>query len=102
MESGQYEKATGKLPDWWDKQPHAVRGDDFYIEAFWELSSCRDFGMGIGPIPWHRILQYGTWKQLDHGMMILFVRVIRELDETYIKGLNEEARSARNETSKKP
>ena len=92
MESGQYEQATGKLPDWWDKCPPHVRGDDFYIEAFWELSSCRDFGMGIGPIPWHRIVQYGEWKKLDDGMMRLFIRIIRELDDAYVKDLNEDRR----------
>lgn len=93
MESGQYQQATGKVPDWWDKCPPMVRGDDFYIRAFWELSSCRDFGMGVGPIPWHRIIQYGERKGLDRGMMEVFERVVRELDEVYLKDLNESSKS---------
>ena len=103
MESGQYEKATGKLPDWWDKCPLPVRGDDFYLLAFWELSSCRNFsGMGIGPIPWHHVLEYGRWKQLDPGMLVLFIQVIRELDEVYLKDLNDKQRQESDRHKRQP
>lgn len=100
MESGQYQDATGRLPDWWDKRPPSFRGDDFYLRAFWELSSCRQFGMTVGPIPWHRILAYGAWKRLDRGMLEVFIRVIREMDEVYLKHLNED-QQARSRESKR-
>lgn len=89
MESGQYEKATGTVPDWWHKKPPEVRGDDLYLTAFWELSSCRNFGMGIGPIPWDVMVLYGERKGLDAGMLDVFVYVLRALDEVYLKDLNE-------------
>lgn len=92
MESGQYQKATGAVPEWWANEPPLRRGDEFYLTAFSELSSCRAFGTTIGPIPWNRILEYGAWKQLDRGMMELFVYVIREMDEAYIKDLHEKQR----------
>ena len=63
-----------------------VRGDDFYMRAFSDLSTCRDFGGGtIGPIPWHRIVQYGSRFGLDAGMMGVFSSVIRELDEAFLE-----------------
>lgn len=70
-----------------------VRGDDFYMRAFSELSSCRDYGGGsIGPIPWHHVIQYGSLFGLDVGMMDVFVSVIRELDEAFL----EDQRAAQN------
>lgn len=78
-----------------------MRGDEFYIRAFWELSSCRQFGQFIGPIPWHRIVQYGERKGLDGGMIGVLEVVIRELDEVYLRDLRDQRRqtettSARN------
>lgn len=62
-----------------------MRGDDFYLKAFWELATCRDFGLGLGPIPWFHCVQYAQLYGLDHEMTQLFVNVIRELDECYLK-----------------
>lgn len=101
MESGQYQQATGRVPDWWDKQPRMVRGDELYLEAFWELSSCRNFGMGIGPIPWNFIVMYGERKGLDPGMLNVFVYVIRALDEVYLKDLNDDRRKETDQTERK-
>jgi hypothetical protein len=55
------------------------------MEAFWELSSTRAFGMVVGPIPWHRMVQYAEHRGLEDEMVDLFVRVMRELDEAYLK-----------------
>ena len=55
------------------------------MEAFWELSSTRAFGMVVGPIPWHRMVQYAQHKGLEPEMLDWFVRVMRELDEAYLK-----------------
>lgn len=100
MESGQYERNTGKLPDWWDKKPPEVRGDDFYIRAFWELSSCRQFGQFVGPIPWHRIVQYGERKGLDRDMIEVLEVVMRELDETYLRDLQEQRRQGQQQSDR--
>lgn len=81
------------------------RGDDFYIRAFWELSSCRDFGSFVGPIPWDKIVMYGERKGLDSAMIEVLEFVIRELDEVYLKDLRELQRqhqkSLRNSRSKR-
>lgn len=101
MESGQYQQATGRVPDWWDKQPRMVRGDELYLEAFWELSSCRNFGMGVGPIPWNFIVMYGEQKGLDRGMLKTFAYVIRALDEVYLKDLHENQRKESEQSQRK-
>lgn len=61
-----------------------VRGDEFYMRAFWELSSCRQFGDVIGPIPWDKIMDYAERKHLEPDMIAVFEDVMRQLDEAYL------------------
>lgn len=68
-----------------DEEPAVHRGDDFYLRAFWELSSERQFGHAIGPIPWSKIVQYGERRKLDDAMMLVFEHVMRILDEAYLR-----------------
>ena len=102
METGQYERNTGRLPEWWDKKPPEVRGDDFYIRAFWELSSCRQFGQFVGPVPWDKIVAYAERKQLDSAMVEVLEVVIRELDEVYLSDLRENRRRQTETTKPEP
>lgn len=60
------------------------------MHAFWELSTCRQFGRHPGPIPWHRIVEYGDRKGLDHAMMGVLEAVVRELDEEYLSWRREQ------------
>jgi len=60
------------------------------MRGFWELSSERQFGHCIGPIPWSKILEYGSWRGLDDAMLAVFEHVIRELDEAYLKWQRDE------------
>jgi hypothetical protein len=55
------------------------------MRAFWNLSSERQFGHAIGPIPWSKIIDYGERRNLDDTMMDVFEHVLRELDEAYLK-----------------
>lgn len=79
------------------KQPGLGRGDDFYLRAFWELSSCRQFGEVMGPIPWNFLIQYAERAGLDAGMIRVFEVVIRELDEAYLEHLRTEREQKRSE-----
>jgi len=62
------------------------------MRAFWELSSCRAFGMSIGPIPWTAVVEYAERKGLDSTMILVFEVVMRELDEAYLTDLRENQR----------
>lgn len=92
LETGQYQRATrGRLPQWYLDAPMLRPGDEFYLQAFFELSTERSFGMGaIGPIPWSRIIDYGQRAGLDKQMQDVLVRVLRTLDEEYLKWQREQ------------
>lgn len=54
------------------------------MHAFWELSTERQFGHVIGPIPHSKIVAYGYRARLSEGMLRVFEHVIRELDEHWL------------------
>lgn len=81
-----------------EDEPACMRGDVFYIRAFWELSSERQFGHAIGPIPWSKIISYGERRNLDDAMMDVFEHVARELDEAYLKWQRDEQANRTEQT----
>jgi len=87
VESGQYQRSTGRDPEWGSQGcPELQRGDAFYIRAFWELSSCRQYAQGtIGPIPWTAAMAYAEHAGLDREMSDVFLEVVRGLDATWIE-----------------
>lgn len=64
--------------------------DEFWLGAFWELCSCRDFGQGSGPIPFTALTAYAEFARLDRDNTKLFIAVMRELDEVYMTQLRQE------------
>lgn len=95
-----YERNKKPLPSWVEDEPATSLGDVFYLRAFSELSTCRQFGEVTGPIPWDRIYLYGSRFRLDYAMMNVFERVIRELDEAWL-GWQREEQATRHRQMKK-
>jgi len=93
------ERKGRPLPDWFLEEPELLPGDTFYLEAFWELSTCRSFGNGMGPIPWTAIIEYGLRFGLDDDMLAPFVTVIRAMDAEYVHWNSEEAKKAQAATA---
>lgn len=61
-------------------------GDDFVLTAFYNLSSCRQFGEGVpGPIPWDKVVQYASRAGLDEENTETLVFIMREMDAAYLK-----------------
>ena len=60
-------------------------GEGVYLRAFRELSTTRQFGMGIGPIPWDRILLYAQWQGLDPDLTEALTVIIRCMDDVYLE-----------------
>ena len=79
------------LPDWFLEEPPLLPGDQFYLDAFWDLSTCRPVGMSEGPIPWTSIVEYWRMSGLDDDTMELFVGVIRAMDAEYMIWRNDQA-----------
>lgn len=72
------------LPEWAKNEPQLPDGDEFYLAAFSELSTCRPFGMTLGPIPWRDIVLYADYHELDSMNRQFFARAMRQLDTAYL------------------
>jgi len=75
-------KAGITLPVPWLERPHIEGRDEWYMEAFCDLSTCRAIGMDVGPIPWTAIVQYVEQEQIEDGLA--FKWVIRAMDGAYL------------------
>lgn len=58
------------------------------MHAFLELDSERDFGMGMGPIPWSSMNAYAQLQGLTGESYEDFMYLIRELDTAYIRHMS--------------
>jgi len=77
-----------KIPDRIANAPTLEPSLVFYYEAWQELSTDRQFGMGVGPIPFTSVLQYGNHYEIEDLDDFLFF--IRSLDAEYIKYANKD------------
>ncbi|MFZ1074804.1 MAG: hypothetical protein WAN50_00290 [Minisyncoccia bacterium] len=57
----------------------------FYYDAFWELDSERQIGMGVGPIPWSSIMLYASFCCLDEFQTEQLLYFIRAMDKVYLQ-----------------
>lgn len=78
------------FPDWFRQEPELETWDHFYLRAFWDLSTERQIGAAVGPIPATKIDDYACRKGLDLSMMEAFKTIIRTMDRTYLKWLEKE------------
>jgi len=74
-----------RLPAWADEAPELLQGDEFYISAFMELSTCRQLGFGgEGQIPWTAMMIFADRYELG-DMTDAFVEAMRALDLEYLQ-----------------
>jgi hypothetical protein len=66
--------------------------DEFFFKAFWQLTTCRNVGMGEGPIPWSAIVQWAEINSLDEDTFQEVQEVIPALDRIYMKYRADEAK----------
>lgn len=72
------------LPPWYLDEPPIHPSQDFYLQAFSDLSTTRQIGMGPGPIPWDKILLYAHWMELERDVTRAFVQIIQLMDSAYM------------------
>jgi hypothetical protein len=70
------------LPAPWRNPPETDKDLAWYIEAFSDLSTCRHFGMGAGPIPWTAIVEYKEKEEIEDEEFGAFIRA---MDSEYLK-----------------
>lgn len=85
-----------KAPDWIENKPDLLIGLEFYWKAFWELSTCRQFGYGEGPIPWLAMMQYARQYEIIGEEFDRFVLVLKFMDTEYLKFRHKKTQSKIN------
>lgn len=83
------------LPEWYRDEPELESWDQFYLTAFWRLSTERSIGFAMGPIPHSKVVEYGYEVGLSTANMGLFEAVIRAMDGAYIAWSSEQQTKAR-------
>jgi len=72
------------VPDKFKNKPELKSGLELYWKAFQDLSSDRDIGMGIGPIPWSSIHAWGSRNHIWGDDFERLVMMIHGLDAVYM------------------
>jgi hypothetical protein len=70
--------------------PELNLGLEFVYSAYWDLSTCRDYGWGCGPIPWTSIFDFAKGHELDADETEEFVHLIRSMDKAHLEHINAE------------
>lgn len=81
----------------WEVEPAPLRErpkmgmfEQYYLNAFYVLSSSRSIGMAAGPIPVSEILIYGQYLRDDDPDA--FLHIIQRMDSEYLKLESEESK----------
>lgn len=93
MEQGPTEKAIYErhfrykipLPESLKNAPSLHLGNEFYYNAFKELSTCRVSGMGIGTITYFMCTQYCAENEIYDDQRDDFIVIIQAMDETFVE-----------------
>ena len=93
------------LPQWFLDEPDLIPGVEWYFKAFWDLSTERQIGYTLGPIPASKVSEYGREHGLRDDTLVLFRDMMKELDRAYLKWVKDEQdkkrRSLKNQTNVK-
>lgn len=83
------------IPEWALDKPELDPVDMFYINAFYDLNTCRQSnGQALGPIPWSDIYQYSLFSGLDNENTRVFIRIIGVMDASFLKRMYEKVKKA--------
>lgn len=66
------------------EQPELFDTAIFYWNAFYDLSSDRSFGMGVGPIPYSSVCRYAEAHGMGRDEFDYFHTIIRAMDTEYL------------------
>lgn len=88
-----------RWPKFLQDRPTLLIGLDLYFDAFTDLSTCRQIGMSVGPIPYTAIIEYSRVHGFDYETSQLLLRYISEMDSAYLRY---QYKKVDSETKKKP
>lgn len=64
--------------------------------CFWDTSTERQLGFGVGPIPWSKIRLWGESRGLGHQHLVTLEHVVRQMDSEYLRIEHERAEAERS------
>ena len=73
------------LPNRIANAPELQLGLELYYDAFWELSTSRPSGFGVGPIPWLAVCEYARAYDFDEEQSVWLQQLVRVMDKTYLE-----------------
>lgn len=72
------------LPQRIQNAPQLAFGMQMYFTAFLDLTSCRQLGMTLGPIPWTAVNDYAIDLGLDEESTEDLHHFVRAMDNVYV------------------
>jgi hypothetical protein len=88
-------RVRGKAPEKFVGGPELRWGLQLYYDAFFDLDTERSHGFGYTRIPWHCIVAYAMYYNLDDEQTEELVTHIQAMDSAYIKKLKDDADAKR-------
>lgn len=77
------------IPDEWVNPPVLPIHLVWVRDAFNKLSTCRQSGFGLTPIPWTAVMEYARYLELDEYETDRFEYLISSLDDAVIRHYSE-------------
>ena len=88
------DKDESQIPNSLLDEPALLPGLGIYYDAFWELSSDRSSGMGVGHIPYSSLMAYCKEWELDEDMAFLMKKLVRKMDNHFLDWQNKQEKKA--------
>ena len=80
-------------PPMYYDHPEIPEWQQFYWRAFADLSTERQIGMSLGPIPRSQIMEYAAEHRLGADAKDRLIEIIRTMDNEYLKLLSSQSKS---------
>lgn len=74
-----------RVPDEWVNPPVLPLHLAWVRDAFYKLSTCRQSGFGLSPIPWTAVIRYSEYMELDDDETDRFDYLIGKLDDAVLR-----------------
>lgn len=69
-----------------------LTGLGVYYEAYWQLHTTRQVGMGVGPIPHTEIILYARLRGFDDDMRYTLEHHVRAMDNAFLEHTNKKVK----------
>ena len=93
-------RSGAPLPAVIENAPQLFRGLEVYLQAFFDLDSERNHGMGAMAIPWSSIVKYAEFQRMDDDQTQDLLYFVRAMDSWNLDRIVKDQKRERPKTSK--